>query len=316
MPQKAAIMNDIINIIAPVFLLIALGYAAMRFELLTREQVNGIGTFVIRLGMPALIFHALTTRSFEDLINPIYLTAYTIASIIGFIIGWLGTLKFSSSRELAALNGMAFGMANTGFIGYPLLSMVIGNEEAAGFFAMNVLVEMVLILPATLILLSLSQKEHAQSLKQTIKHISRDLLRNNMILALLLGSFCTFLHIPIPEFIHRSTGLLMQATTPLALFVIGAGLFGLAFQGKRSNAIWVAAIRMTLFIGLVSGSLMLLNADKLILFIGLLLSTAPIPSTYAILGRQHGQTAQTAAISVYSTILSILPIALVLWWWH
>ncbi|MDO4433070.1 MAG: AEC family transporter [Alysiella sp.] len=308
-------MQAVLNIIAPVFAIIALGYAAVRFNLINREQTAGLGTFVIRIGMPALIFHALTARGLGATINNAYLLAYIVAAVLGFALGWFGTYKFTGNRAFAALNGMAFGMPNSGFIGYPLLAMVLGNEEAGGYFAMNVLVEMILVLPALFILLDLATGKNS-NITTTLKRIIFNLLKNPMMLALLAGLLVSTSGIPMPIFIQKTTSLLAAATSPLALFVIGAGLYGLAFQSSNRHLLAIAAIRTTFFPLLVSGSLWLFGADKQTLFIGTLMSCAPIPTTYAIFAREHNLGAQTAAIALASTLLSLLPITLVLVLWH
>lgn len=308
-------MLAVFNIIAPIFFIIALGYMALRLSLLTREQISGLGSFVIRIGMPALIFNALTTRSIDEVVDVRYLIAYAMASVIGFAAGWYGTLRLSGNKKFAALNGMAFGMANSGFVGYPLLAMVLGNEKTGGFFAMNVLVEMVLVLPTMFILLDLADGKQ-KNIGATIKRIILNFFKNPMMLALFAGLIVAFAHIPVPQSIHKTAALLSAATSPLALFVIGAGLYGLVFEGRRSHMVWAAAIRMALFPILVSGCLWLSGASPEVVFAGTLFASAPVPSTYALFGRENGLGQQTAAIAMASTVLALLPITLVLLLWH
>lgn len=307
-------MLNVLNIIAPVFILTLLGYLSIRFTWLTREQINGIGQFVIKIGLPAMTFHALTVRSFNESIQPNYLFAYATACLIGFSLAYFMAKKLGKTSAFAALSGLAFAMVNTAFVGIPILTMVIGSEKAGAFFAMNVLVEMVLAVPLTLILLEFA-KNQQPNFKQTLKTIGLNFVRNNMMLGMFLGIICSLLNLPIPKFVHTCTSLLTQAASPLALFVIGASLYGLALRGKYNKLFWLVGIRAVIFIALVTGCLMIAGVEREMLFSGILLSAMPLPTIYALLGRQNGYETETAAITLASTLFSIIPITVILFLW-
>src|SRR5690606_5964605 len=79
-----AFMLDIVAITAPIFLIIGAGYLAMASRLLNREQIQGIGTFVLYFALPALVIRALTQNPLSDVIQPNYLLAYGLGSLLVF----------------------------------------------------------------------------------------------------------------------------------------------------------------------------------------------------------------------------------------
>lgn len=308
-------MSHVINILAPVFILTLIGYLTVRFTWLSREQVSGLGQFVIRIGLPAMTFHQLTSQHFSESIQPCYLIAYALACGIGFVLARYTALKRGAKPAFATLTGLSFAMVNTAFVGIPILSMVIGSQNAGRFFTMNVLVEMVFIVPLTLILLEWS-KSQQPNLKHTLKNIGKSLLHNNMIIAMLLGTLVSLTHLPIPPFIHTCTQLLTQASSPIALFVLGASLYGLALRAEHNKLIYFTLLRSFAFMILVSGCLVLAKVDRETLFCGLLLSAMPLPTLYALLGLQNGYETETAAITLISTLFSLIPISIILFLWQ
>ena len=78
-------MLAILTITMPIFIIMAMGYFSVRFDFFTEVQLAGIGKFVIRIGLPMLVFHAITTRPLSDVINLNYLYGYGLASLLAFL---------------------------------------------------------------------------------------------------------------------------------------------------------------------------------------------------------------------------------------
>lgn len=288
-----------------------MGYASLRFELLTREHVGGLGRFVIDVGLPVLIFNTVASRPVYEAVQPKYLAAYAAASVCGFLFGWLYSRKIGAVPTLAALNGMGFGMSNSGLIGFPMLSMAVGTEKAGVFFVMNVLVEMLLIIPTMLILLDLA-KNSEMRLTAALQKAFLNLFKNPIMLGLMAGLLVSLSGITLPSPLMKTAAMLAGATSPLALFVIGAGLYGLVMKGRRTQILQLGLLRTAMFPLLVIGFLVLLDVPHDVLMIGALLGSAGIPSSYALFGRQHGHGQETSALLLAVTLMTLLPVTLAL----
>lgn len=66
-------MLDILAVIAPIFMLIGLGYLAVRLALFPQDRLAALGLLVVRFALPALILHSLSSRSPAELLNTPYL---------------------------------------------------------------------------------------------------------------------------------------------------------------------------------------------------------------------------------------------------
>ena len=147
MPSREAPLLDVITLTAPVFLIIGLGYIASRGGLVSREQVRGIGVFVLNFALPALVIKALAERPIGEVFNPWYLLAYGLGSLGVFGLG-LAYFRFVRGRGLAdaAIAGLGMSASNSGFVGYPVVVMVAGPTAVLGL-ALNMVVENLLMIP-------------------------------------------------------------------------------------------------------------------------------------------------------------------------
>ena len=60
-------MSQIFNIIAPILILIGLGFVCVRYEWLKREHIQGMGVFVLKVALPVLIVNALMQKDFAEI---------------------------------------------------------------------------------------------------------------------------------------------------------------------------------------------------------------------------------------------------------
>jgi len=98
-------MLQIFNITAPIFFIISLGYGAVRFGVFRFEELRGTAKFVMKVGLPALVFFAIAAKPVNEVFDAVYLAGYAAATLAAFFIGWLfGRLRGGDSR-LAALSG-------------------------------------------------------------------------------------------------------------------------------------------------------------------------------------------------------------------
>lgn len=179
---------------------------------------------------------------------------------------------------------------------------------------MNVLVENMLVLPLMFVLIDAAKG--GANIGALLLRIAKNLLRNPIIVALMLALVFAVFGIPVPAVLERVSGMLASASSPLALFVIGGGLYGLEVRGGMKDIAVITAGKLLLFPGLVVLCLWLLNADADTMFAGALLASVPMASMYPLFGQQYGFGRQTAAAMLVTTLLSFFSISLVLMLGH
>ena len=123
-------MIAILSITAPIFLLIALGFLAVRSDWVPRLGALAMGRYVLSFALPALIFNALSRRPLGEIIVPRFLLAYAAGSVIAFVIGVTVSTALRRNRPLDnAFFGMGVSMSNSGYIGYALVAQLFACQQ-------------------------------------------------------------------------------------------------------------------------------------------------------------------------------------------
>lgn len=305
-------MLQILQITAPIFLLIGLGYLAAMGGLLNREQVRGIGAFVITFAMPALLIKTLGTAPIQQTLLPGYLLAYAFGSLAAF------AAAFSVSRWLrgdnlsgSAINAMGMSVSNSGFVGYPLVAAAIGSPAVLGM-AMGMLVENLLMIPLALLLAEAGKQQGGGGLN-VLGVIFGRLLKNPVIIGILVGLGVSLLGIEIPPLLFKPIDMLAGVSAPLALFVIGAGLFGMKARGVWVDATWIASGKLIVHPLAVLGAFLLVpGIDPVMKAVGVLFACSPMMSIFPILGQRFGLEDRCSATLLVATVLSFFTISMAL----
>lgn len=305
-------MLQIFQITAPIFLLIGLGYLAAMGGLLNREQVRGIGAFVITFAMPALLIKTLGTSPIQQTLVPGYLLAYAFGSLTVF------TLAFGVSRWVrgdnlsgSAINAMGMSVSNSGFVGYPLVAAAIGSPAVLGM-AMGMLVENLLMIPLALMLAEAGKQQGGGGVKVLGMTFGR-LLKNPVIIGIIIGLCVSLLGIEIPPLLFKPIDMLAGVSAPLALFVIGAGLFGMKARGVWVDAAWIASGKLILHpLAVLCAFMLVPGVDPVMKAVGVLFACSPMMSIFPILGQRFGLEERCSATLLVATVLSFITISVAL----
>ena len=219
-------MLAILGITAPIFILIGIGFLACRSQVVSREQAAGMGRFVITFALPALVIKALLERPLDQVINWNYIFAYAAGSLAAFGVGY-GVSRWvrGDSRSGSALAGLGSSVSNSGFVGYPIVVMVVGSPAAVAL-ALGMMVENLLMIPLALTLAEMGRQNDGSAWR-ALSGTLKSLVRHPILIAITLGLGMAILGVRPPAVIMRVIEMLAMASAPVALFVIGASLNGL-----------------------------------------------------------------------------------------
>lgn len=306
-------MLQIFGITAPIFVLIAIGFGSSRAGLVNREQIAGMGKFVISFALPALVIKALLDKPLDEVFDANYLLAYGIASQAVFWLGFLFSLLVrKDSPSGSALSALGMSVSNSGFIGYPIVAMVLGPPAAVAL-ALGMLVENLLMIPLALVLAEMGRQNGSAALPALAGTFKR-LLHNPIILGISLGLTLALFEVRLPAIAQKVIEMLALASAPVALFVIGGSLDGLKVRGLFLDVAQLSLGKLLLHPLAVLLCFSLLPAvDPALRVAGVLFACAPMMSIYPILGQRYGLEGRCAAALVVATVLSFLSISGFVW---
>ena len=294
------------NVVAPVFLLVALGYFVKRINVINENFVDVTSKFVYSVSLPALVFINIAEIDLSEAIDFNQIIYIYAATLISFFVIWIISIPFiKDAKNLSVFVQGAF-RSNFAIVGFAIISKLFG-EYALGKASLV----LAFILPlynilAVIILTVPFRKERKLNLKSTLVEI----ILNPLIIAVIVGLPFSYFKIKIPSVIDLTAGFLAELALPLALVGIGGSLnlqnikkaSGLAFS---SSAIKVVLIPLLLTFG--SYYFGYRGLDLGIMFI---LFACPTAIVSFIMAEAMGANSKLAGnIVLISTIASVFTIA-------
>jgi len=207
------------NIVAPVFLIIAVGYFAKRIKIINEVFVNVTSKFVFQISLPVFIFLEISELNLSQVLEIKQIAYIYAGTIIPYLVIWAGTIPFiKNPKDKSAFIQGAF-RGNYAIVGLALISMLFGDDalgKATLILAFllplyNVLAVIVLIVP-----------KHQG--KINFKSILLEILFNPLILAVIFALPFSYFKLKLPEMFISTGSYLADLALPLALVGIGGSL--------------------------------------------------------------------------------------------
>jgi malonate transporter and related proteins len=304
---------DVLAITGPIFLLIGLGFAAVRFRLYPGAGLPALGNFVVRFALPAMLFKSLAERSIAEVMNPRYLAAYAVGSLLVFGAG-LAWARWARGQRVdaAAMTGMGMSCANSAFVGFPVALQVVGPEAAVAL-ALTMMVENFLMIPLCLGLADSASHRHDPFWKAMARSLA-GLRTNPIVMAIAAGFAFALAGIGLPGPVARGVDMLAGASAAVSLFYIGGTLVGLRVGTMLAQVFVVSLGKLALHPLAVLAALLAVGPVAPPLQIAaVLFACAPMLGIYPLLGHKYGQQGVNAASLLVCTVAAFVTIGAVIW---
>jgi hypothetical protein len=302
---------DILAIIGPIFLLIGLGFLAVRTGLYAQTALPALGSLVITFCLPALLFRSLSQRSGSDVANGRFLLAYAAGSLVAFGVGLLWARRAGQPRDAAAMTGMGMSCSNSAFVGFPVALQLLGPEASVAL-ALIMLVENFLMIPLSLALADSASQDHLP-VHRAMARAMWGLRKNPIVLGIVagLGAGLVQLHLPSPAL--RAVDLLANASAAVSLFFIGGTLVGKQVGNMLGQVAAVAVGKLLVHPAATLAAVLLVGPMAPHLqWAAVVMAAAPMLGIYPILGQKYGRQAVNAACMLVATVASFASLALVI----
>ena len=306
-------MQSIFDTALPFFALIFCGYGAGRLGLLDGTAAAGVNTFVFNFALPAFLFGLMSSSPIEEVVNGPFIGAYVTASLAVFALAALaGHRLFQIGRAEAAVQGLAAVLANTGYMGIPLISAVFGTEAAVPV-VVGLTLDGILIIPLGIIIIE-SSKGNTESLSATALSTFSALARNPLTLAIFVGLAASAAGLETPEPLANFLDLLGGAAGPCALFALGATLAGRKVSGGTAEVSYMTVMKLAVHpTALFLTTTVLFDVQPLWATAALLGAALPIAANVFIVARQYDvYVVRTSSAILVSTVVSMISVAALL----
>jgi malonate transporter len=306
-------LYSILNTALPFFALIFCGYGAGRLRLLDETAAAGVNTFVFYFALPAFLFGLMSSSPIGEVLNAPFVGAYLTASLALFALTALvGFRIFEIGRAEAAVQGLAAVLANTGYMGIPLISAVFGREAAVPI-VVGLTLDGVLMIPLGIVIIE-SSKGRAESLTHTALATLSALARNPLILSIFAGLAVSTTGFNPPMPLGNFLDLLGGTAGPCALFALGATLAGRSVAGGTAEVSYMTFMKLVLHpAALFFTTTVIFSVTPLWATAALLGAALPIAANVFIVARQYNvYVSRTSSAILVSTALSLISVSALL----
>ncbi len=296
----------IINSIAPIFLLIALGKLLRTSGFLPESFFRQINRLVFWVALPALLVdHIGQARLDPGAIARIVLLL-AAATLLSLGLAWWVSRRLKLPDPAAGAFIQGSFRSNGAFIGLPVIIYALGSRDPQAEALATVVLAPLVILFNLLGVAVLARHGHGGK-KVTAPGILLELAKNPLIAACAAGLAVNLLHIGLPLFLARSLDALGSAALPLILMSIGSSLAIERLRGAASPSLLASLLKTvaTPAIGLALAALFhLAGTERMITVLYL---AAPAAGMSYVMAEVMGNDGPLAGrIVALSTLISAL----------
>ncbi|MBU2957342.1 AEC family transporter [Paracoccus sp. 1_MG-2023] len=293
----------------PFFGLIGLGWLSSRIRFFPPEGAAWLTRFVFWFALSAMLFRFAAGLDLGAIFDGRFVMAYLTGSLAVWAVAMAAGRWRGLSVPEAAMEAQCCMIGNTGFLGVPMLVVLLG-PDAVGPVLMVLIIDTIVF--ATLITLIVHAARSGGVRPRTLRPILRGIASNPMILSMAAGLAWAGAELPMPRPLDEFLSILGAAATPGALFAIGASLAGLRL-GRVAVSGWLGAAKLVLHPLAVWIAARAFGVDPFAAGVMVAAAALPVAGNVYILAQHFGLAEQrTSAAILISTAISIATIPLVM----
>lgn len=305
-------LQVVLEVVAPVFVIIALGYGSARWRFIDAAGFKGLNAFTFSLAAPALLFLGGITHQGGS-------TLVAFAFFLAVILVYGGAMLLARqvwrmSLAEAGMFGLNTCFGNTVMLGIPLIIAGLGQPAVPVMLAILAFHSMLILGTATVVA---EVGLHARAPWFAVARATLlGVARNPVVMAVFAGLMWRVTGLPSPPGLLRHTlELLGAAAPPVALFCLGGSLLGFNARGA-----WLP-ITVALLLKLIAlpGAAWLictafgLRPDQRA--VAVLMGALPTGANAFLLAQRYRTASdQSGAAVLLGTTLSIVTLSLLLSW--
>ncbi|WP_428407763.1 AEC family transporter [Hyphococcus sp.] len=307
-------MAAILSVVAPVFFIIACGYAAAKTGLIGREGAKGLNDFVLYFCVPALLFRTMQSVDITQSATGVWSAYYAAAGLIWLIVlfgvnrvkglgdGGGSAAAFASTFGNLGMMGLSIAYLSFGEEGLIIAALIIAVHAASHWFLGTLWAE-------------LANRERGVDLLKVTRGVLISLFKNPVVLALAAGALWNWSGLTIPGPGQRIIDLGGDAAIPTGLFALGLAVAAYPLRGNLQGVAAIMALKMALFPfiawALASFVFRLPPRETALVTIFAALPTGMNPYLFAV--KFNASVAAVSGAIALGVILSAVTVPFVMW---
>ncbi len=307
----------IVHALAPIFIIMLLGFWAGKAGMVNNRDVSLLNIFVMDFALPAALFSATVQTPWSGIVaqSPLIVVLTGAMWITYVALYFLATRLFKKSPQDAAVLTLTVGLPNYAALGLPILGSVLGEGSSTSLsVAVSIACGSVLMTPFCLLILEREKAriagENVGSTVTMLPVLMWRSLKKPIVLGPLLGVVLSALGFRMPELVISAIKPLGLAATAAALFLTGVILS--ARQLKLNAIVGVGTVAKLLIQPFIAWGLVLaLGLHGSVAITAILMIALSAGFFGVVFGNRFGvQSPDAEAVLLLSSILCILSLPL------
>jgi malonate transporter and related proteins len=292
-------IETILASLAPVFLVMALGFAAGRTKEFDKHNIGSLNALVMDFALPAALFTAMAQAPRQAMIEQAGVAlVLLVAMLLVFALTYLVQARlFGNDRRESALIALTASGPNVGSAGLPIIAALF-NKSASISVAVAVAVAAIVLTPISLLLL-----ESADGERRNAVAIIGSALIKPIVIAPVLGLLSSLAGLSLPPLLDSTLTLVGQGASGTALFLTGLVL---SAQPIRLSAnVGLVAAAKNVVQPVLTALLAILWLDSMDARVAIVLTAVP-SGAFGVLSaiRYNVASSQIGSMLIVSTIAS------------
>jgi malonate transporter len=286
--------------LAPIFLVMALGYAAGRTKSLDNHDIGSLNALVMDFALPAALFTAMAQAPRQAMIDQARLALVLLgAMLLAFAVTYLVQIRIlGGDRRESALIALTASGPNVGSAGLPIVAALF-NRSASISVAVAVAVAAIVLTPLSLLLLQSGAGKNRNAIA-----IVNAALAKPIVLAPLLGLSWSLAGLSLPPLLDSTLTLVGQGASGTALFLTGLVLSAQPIQ--FTTGVGSAAVVKNVLQPLTTALLAIPLLDRADARIAIMLMAVPSGAFGVLFAvRYNVASARVGTTLIVSTVASI-----------
>jgi predicted permease len=295
-----------LTLVAPVFLIVALGYFLKRIGIINENFVSVSSKIVFTISLPALIFLEISSIHLGEILNVAQITFVYAGTLVTFGAVWLiaGLLSKDGKDKASFIQGSFRG--NFAIVGLAIIVNYYGIQNLGkASLVLAFTIPLYNVLSVIALTVPLKGKEHHYS--KTLFEI----VKNPLIIAVIAAIPFSYFEIRIPEVLKTTGSYLSALTLPLALIGIGGFLNFSDITKESSLTIISTVLKLLIFPAVMTFAAYMLGFIGIDLGIIFILFACPTAIASFIMAEAMGANSRLAGnILLLTTLASVITITL------
>ena len=238
-----------LDVVAPVFVLVGLGWAVATFGILSRETGDGLVAFVFTIAAPVLLARTLATGpAFDTGVLRLYAAYFGGVAVVWTFAALTVGRAWGRGARTGMIAGVGAGFSNIVLMGIPTIALAYGKPGSDVLFLLLAVHMPIMVAAATFHMEFALRADGVEaapvSLVATSRSIARSLSRNPLVIGIAVGALWRVSGLPFTGLPERVAGLLGNAAGPVALFALGMSMVKYKVRGEIGPAVLVAALSL------------------------------------------------------------------------